>query len=108
MSNARLSDATSVLDALAAGTQPDRARRGTLDLDEAGRHRARQSAEGVAKSSAGVSEWKMIQSLDLNNTQVSDLAPLAGLTRARVCALKAGDLELVWSKNSNGGRTCRS
>ena len=26
---------------------------------------------------------KMIQSLDLNNTQVSDLAPLAGLTRAR-------------------------
>ncbi len=25
----------------------------------------------------------MIQSLDLNNTQVSDLAPLAGLTRAR-------------------------
>jgi hypothetical protein len=51
---------------------------------------------------------KMIQSLDLNNTQVSDLAPLAGLTRARVCALKAGDLELVWSKNSNGGRTCRS
>ena len=55
MSNARLSDATSVLDALAAGTQPDRARRGTLDLDEAGRHRARH-AEAVAKSSAGVSE----------------------------------------------------
>ena len=56
MSNARLSDATSVLDALAAGTQPDRARGGTLDLDEAGRHRARQFAEAVAKSSAGVSE----------------------------------------------------
>jgi hypothetical protein len=59
--------------------------------------------KAFAKSSAGVSEWKMIQSLDLNNTQVSDLAPLAGLTRARVCALKAGDVELVWSKNPNGG-----
>ena len=47
MSNTGLSDAASVLDALAAGTQPDRARGGTLNLDEAGRHRARQFAEAV-------------------------------------------------------------
>ena len=56
MSNAGLSDAASVLDALAAGTQPDRARGGTLDLDEAGAIAAVNLPKLFAKSSAGVSE----------------------------------------------------